>query len=190
MNRRCLRIGTKARNVPQTLPCIRRCFSSDSLIRRLTAKSRMPITSNVTKMPCQSVKVQQESAEYRREDRAQSVDDHQHREKSGAVPCLVQIGRDRFRQYDPACSGDSLEQSEQDERIDVPGEQAGDGRRDEQAERDEDRPFAAVLVADRADQQLASRRGRAYLTSGSVAPSMRARRSSRRSTGVPAGKNP
>ena len=101
-------------------------------------------------------KVQQESAEYRREDRAQSVDDHQHREKAAQFLAFVQIGRDRFRQYDPACSGDSLEQSEQDERIDVPGEQAGDGRRDEQAERDEDRPFAAVLVADRADQQLAA----------------------------------
>ena len=101
-------------------------------------------------------KVQQESAEYRREDRAQSVDDHQHREKAAQFLAFVQIGRDRFRQYDPARSGDSLEQSEQDERIDVPGEQAGDGRRDEQAERDEDRPFAAVLVADRADQQLAA----------------------------------
>ena len=101
-------------------------------------------------------KVQQESAEYRREDRAQPVDDHQHREKAAQFLAFVQIGRDRFRQYDPACSGDSLEQSEQDERIDVPGEQAGDGRRDEQAERDEDRPFAAVLVADRADQQLAA----------------------------------
>lgn len=67
-------------------------------------------------------KVQQESAEYRREDRAQSVDDHQHREKAAQFLAFVQIGRDRFRQYDPACSGDSLEQSEQDERIDVPGE--------------------------------------------------------------------
>lgn len=98
--------------------------------------------------------VGQGAADDRRRDGRHAVDGTDDGQHAGELRTRETVGGDRTRDDNAAGPGDALQQAQQDELPDVRGEDAEDGRDDEERHGRDQRRTASVAVAQRAEEEL------------------------------------